>query len=252
MSSKTGGGGSGSVPKHGSSSSLSQQEHHTLPPLLISDSSHIRDTLLCFTLDRSLLPVVGTDSGRRRHVRLLRRDVLPSENSDDDDDRRRRCRQKRAKISGREDSESDRTLRADCFGYASSHGKSSSQRSDRLVALLRKDTDEEDEYQQQQQQQQQSSKRDILENSISEGAMSSLTNQIRNEDVQTKKLGRKWETWQISLEMWDEDALLVSSRGESLEKQRERAANDLAETLSGTITHILALCEEKKEHVRRC
>lgn len=114
-----------------------------------------------FTLDRSLLPVVGTDSGRRRHVRLLRRDVLPSENSDDDD-RRRRCRQKRAKISGREDSESDRTLRADCFGYASSHGKSSSQRSDRLVALLRKDTDEEDEYQQQQQQQQ-SSKRDILE-----------------------------------------------------------------------------------------
>jgi len=86
-------------------------------------------------------------------------------------------------------------------------------------------------------------------NSISEGAMSSLTNRIRNEDLQMKKLGRKWETWQISLEMWDEDALLVSSRGESLEKQRERAANDLAETLSGTITHILALCEEKKEHV---
>ena len=49
--------------------------------------------------------------------------------------------------------------------------------------------------------------------------------------------------------MWDEDASLVSSRGESLQKQRERAANDLAETLSGTITHILALCEEKKEHV---
>ena len=34
-----------------------------------------------------------------------------------------------------------------------------------------------------------------------------------------------------------------------MEKQRERAANDLAETLSGTVTHILALCEEKKEHV---
>ena len=79
---------------------------------------------------------------------------------------------------------------------------------------------------------------------------SSLTNRMRNEDnAQAKKFGRKWETWQISLEMWDEDSLLVNSRGESMEKQRERAANDLAETLSGTMTHILALCEEKKEHV---
>ena len=65
MSSKTRGGGSGSVPKHGSSSSLSQQEHHTLPPLLISDSSHIRDTLLCLLSTvlfcRSLGPIVVED-----------------------------------------------------------------------------------------------------------------------------------------------------------------------------------------------
>ena len=35
----------------------------------------------------------------------------------------------------------------------------------------------------------------------------------------------------------------------SYEREREMQANDLAEILTGTITHVLALCEEKKSHV---
>ena len=251
MSSKTGGGGSGSVPKHGSSSSLSQQEHHTLPPLLISDSSHIRDTLLCLLSTvlfcRSLGPIVVEDvTCDFCDVTYCRaKTAKTATTTTDDDDVVKNVRKYL-------DEKIQRVIEH-CAQTAlgTHHHHTGNNRVREVTVLLHfyektltKKTSTNNSNNN-------NSPRNATswKNSISEGAMSSLTNRIRNEDVQTKKLGRKWETWQISLEMWDEDALLVSSRGESLEKQRERAANDLAETLSGTITHILALCEEKKEHV---
>jgi len=75
----------------------------------------------------------------------------------------------------------------------------------------------------------------------------SLSNRAKN-DERKEKFGRRWESWQIQLEVVD-DLGFEEPKQRSYEREREMQANDLAEILTGTITHVLALCEEKKSHV---
>ena len=248
-----------------SSVAVPLQEHHTLPPLLISDSSHVRDTLSCLLstiiFNRSLGPITVEDVTCDFCDVTYCRARKEKDNGDDDnnDD------EKEDTVSVRKyvDEKIQRVIEH-CAQMAVLHGNIQHQRIKEVTVLLHfyeKATGKKNlssggsANNSHANSPRRTTTTNVVggtsssswKNSLSGGT--SLTRLARVEDAQAKKFGRKWETWQISLEMWDEEALLVDARGESLEKQRERAANDLAETLSGTMTHILALCEEKKEHV---
>lgn len=243
------------------------QEHHTLPPLLISDSSHVRDTLSCLLstiiFNRSLGPITVEDvTCDFCDVTYCRARKEKDNNGGDDNNNEDDDDEDTVSVRKYVDEKIQRVIEHCAQMAVLHHGNT--QRIKEVTVLLHF-------YEKATGKKNLSSggsannshansprttttgnvvggtSSSSWKNSLSGG--SSLTRLARGEDAQTKKFGRKWETWQISLEMWDEEALLVDGRGESLEKQRERAANDLAETLSGTMTHILALCEEKKEHV---
>ena len=256
-----------SSPPSSSSVAVPLQEHHTLPPLLISDSSHVRDTLSCLLstiiFNRSLGPItvedVTCDFCDVTYCRARKeKDIGDDDNNDENDE---------DTVSVRKyvDEKIQRVIEH-CAQMAVLHGNTQQQRIKEVTVLLhfyekalttgKKNLSSGGSANNSHANSHRTTTTTNVvggtfssswKNSLSGG--SSLTRLARGEDAQAKKFGRKWETWQISLEMWDEEALLVDGRGESLEKQRERAANDLAETLSGTMTHILALCEEKKEHV---
>jgi len=245
------------LPPSPSPSSL--QEHHTIPPLIISDCSHVRDTLSCLLhtilFQRSLGPISVRDcTCDFCDVTYCQAKSASSKSKGGDDN---------DFVVGKYVEDKIQRVIEHCMQMA----VSTNHRVKEVTVLLHfyektmTTTTKKTSKNNSASNSHNSSPRggagtssSSWKNGISGGGgaatTSSLTNRMRNEDnAQAKKFGRKWETWQISLEMWDEDSLLVNSRGESMEKQRERAANDLAETLSGTMTHILALCEEKKEHV---
>ena len=265
---KTNAASSSSPPPPSSSvAAVPLQEHHTLPPLLISDSSHVRDTLSCLLstiiFNRSLGPITVEDvtcdfcdvTYCRARKEKDNNGGDDNNNEDDDDEDTvsvrkyvdekiqrviEHCAQMAVLHHGNTQRIKEVTVLLHFYEKALTTGKKnlssggSANNSPRTTTTTTANVVG-------------GTFSSSWKNSLSGG--SSLTRLARGEDAQAKKFGRKWETWQISLEMWDEEALLVDGRGESLEKQRERAANDLAETLSGTMTHILALCEEKKEHV---
>jgi len=214
------------------------QEHHTLPPLLISDSSHVRDTLSCLLstiiFNRSLGPITVEDvTCDFCDVTYCRARKEKDNNGGDDNNNEDDDDEDTVSVRKYVDEKIQRVIEH-CAQMAVLHGNTQQQRIKEVTVLLHF-------YEKATGKKNLSSggsannshansprttttgnvvggtSSSSWKNSLSGG--SSLTRLARGEDAQTKKFGRKWETWQISLEMWDEEALLVDGRGESLEKQ---------------------------------
>ena len=134
------------TPHPPSPSPSSLQEHHTIPPLIISDCSHVKDTLSCLLhtilFQRSLGPIVVRDcTCDFCDVTYCQAKSASKSKGGDDNDF----------VVGKYVDDKIQRVIEHCMQMAVST-ESSSQRGDSFVALLREDHDDDDKENEQKQQ----------------------------------------------------------------------------------------------------